>query len=129
MSRYLSAQQVLFIHARLTDETGGDHLLRDVGLLASAVARPRAAFAGSDLYPSHEAKAAALMQSLILNHPFLDGNKRTGITAAALFLLGNGRRLTADNAELERFSYAVTNGQVALAGMSLWFGGYTEAAL
>ena len=65
----------------------------------------------------------------ILNHPFLDGNKRTGITAAALFLLGNGRRLTADNAELERFSYAVTNGQVALAGMSLWFGGYTEAAL
>ena len=129
MTRYLSAQQVLFIHARLTDETGGDHLLRDVGLLASAVARPRAAFAGAELYPSLDAKAAALMQSLILNHPFLDGNKRTGITAAALFLLGNGRRLTADNAELERFSYAVTNGQVALAGMSLWFGGYTEAAL
>jgi death-on-curing protein len=129
MTRYLSAQQVLFIHARLTDETGGDHLLRDVGLLASAVARPRAVFAGSDLYPSLEAKAAALMQSLILNHPFLDGNKRTGITAAALFLLGNGRRLTADNAELERFTYAVTNGQVALAGMSLWFGGHTEAAL
>jgi death-on-curing protein len=115
---------VLFIHARLTDETGGDHLLRDVGLLASAVARPRAVFAGGDLYPSLEAKAAALMQSLILNHPFLDGNKRTGITAAALFLLGNGRRLTADNAELERFTYAVTNGQVSLAGMALWFGGY-----
>ena len=129
MTRYLSAQQVLFIHARLTDETGGDHLLRDVGLLASAVARPRAAFAGSDLYPSLEAKAAALMQSLILNHPFLDGNKRTGITAAALFLLGNGRELTADNAAVERFTYAVTNGQVTLDEMALWLSAFTTAAL
>jgi len=129
MTRYLSAAQVLFIHARLTDETDGDHLLRDVGLLASAVARPRAVFAGVDLYPSLDAKAAALMQSLILNHPFLDGNKRTGITAAALFLRGNGRRLTADNAELERFTYAVTNGQVALEEIALWFGAYTTAVL
>ena len=129
MTRYLSAQQVLFIHARLTDETGGDHLLRDVGLLVSAVARPQAVFAGSDLYPSLEAKAAALMQSLILNHPFLDGNKRTGITAAALFLLGNGRGLMADNAEVERFTYAVTNGQITLDEMALWFGAYTTAAL
>ena len=129
MTRYLSAQQVLFIHARLTDETGGDHLLRDVGLLASAVARPRAAFAGDDLYPSLDAKAAALMQSLILNHPFLDGNKRTGIAAAVLFLLGNGRELTADNAEVERFTYDVTNGQVALHEMALWFSAFTAAAL
>ena len=129
MTRYLSAPQVLFIHGRLTDETGGDHLLRDVGLLASAVARPRAAFAGAELYPSLDAKAAALMQSLILNHPFLDGNKHTGITAAALFLLTNGRRLTADNAELERFTYAVTNGQIALEEMALWFSANTTAEL
>ena len=129
MTRYLSAPQVLFIHGRLTDETGGDHLLRDVGLLVSAVTRPQAVFAGSDLYPSLEAKAAALMQSLILNHPFLDGNKRTGVTAAALFLLGNGRGLTADNAEVERFTYAVTNGQITLDEMALWFGAYTTAAL
>ena len=129
MTRYLSAAQVLFIHARLTDTTGGDHLLRGVGLLASAVARPRAVFAGGDLYPSLEVKAAALMQSLILNHPFLDGNKRTGITAAALFLLGNGRGLTADNAELERFTYAVTNGQMGLDKMALWFGANATAAL
>ena len=129
MTRYLSAQQVLFIHARLTDETGGDHLLRDVGLLASAVARPRAAFGGEELYADLFAQAAALMQSLLLNHPFLDGNKRTGITAAALFLLGNGRGLTADNAEVERFTYAVTNGQVALDEMALWLRAHTMAAL
>ena len=129
MTRYLSPQQVLFIHARLTDETGGDHLLRDVGLLASAVARPRAAFGGEELYPDLFAQAAALMQSLLLNHPFLDGNKRTGITAAALLLLRNGYRLTADNAELERFTYAVVNGQQSLADMAAWFRAHSAASL
>ncbi len=127
MTPYLSAPQVLFIHARLTDEIGGDHLLRDVGLLVSAVSRPRAVFGGVELYPSLEEKAAALMQSLILNHPFLDGNKRTGITAAALFLLRNGRRLTAGNDELERFTYQVVNDRLALAAMATWFTNYSVA--
>ena len=129
MTRYLSAPQVLFIHGRLTDETGGDHLLRDVGLLASAVARPRAAFGGQELYSDLFAQAAALMQSLLLNHPFLDGNKRTGITAAALLLLRNGYRLTADNAELERFTYAVVNGQQSLEQMAAWFRAHSTASL
>jgi death-on-curing protein len=129
MTRHLSPQQVLFIHARLTDETGGDHLLRDVGLLASAVARPRAAFGGQELYPDLFAQAAALMQSLLLNHPFLDGNKRTGITAAALLLLRNGYRLTADNAGLERFTFAVVNGQQSLQEMAAWFRAHSTTSL
>ena len=121
MTHHLSPQQVLFIHARLTDETGGDHLLRDVGLLASAVARPRAVFAGEELYPVLFAKAAALMQSLVLNHPFLDGNKRTGIIAAALLLLRNGYRLTADNAALESFTFAVVTGRQTQTERAAWF--------
>jgi death-on-curing protein len=129
MTRHLSPQQVLFIHARLTDETGGDHLLRDVGLLASAVARPRAAFGGQELYSDLFAQAAALMQSLLLNHPFLDGNKRTGITAAALLLLRNGYRLTADNAGLERFTFAVVNGQQSLQEMAAWFRAHSTTSL
>ncbi len=129
MTRHLSPQQVLFIHARLTDETGGDHLLRDVGLLASAVARPRAAFGGQELYPDLFAQAAALMQSLLLNHPFLDGNKRTGITAAALLLLRNGYRLTADNAGLERFTFAVVNGQQSFQEMAAWFRAHSTTSL
>ena len=129
MTRHLSPQQVLFIHARLTDETGGDHLLRDVGLLASAVARPMAAFAGEELYPDLFAKAAALMQSLVLNHPFLDGNKRTGIIAAALLLLRNGYRLTADNAELESFTFAVVNGRQTPDAMAAWFRAHTISVL
>ena len=129
MTRHLSPQQVLFIHARLTDETGGDHLLRDVGLLASAVARPRAAFGGEELYADLFAQAAALMQSLLLNHPFLDGNKRTGITAAALLLLRNGYQLTADNDELERFTFAVANGQHSLEEVAAWFRSNITASL
>ena len=84
--QYLSPEQVLFIHARLIAETGGEHGVRDIGLLQSAVARPKATFDNKELYPDVANKAAALMESLINNHPFVDGNKRTGITAAVLFL-------------------------------------------
>ena len=81
---YLTPEQVLFIHSRLVAETGGSHGVRDLGLLESAVARPRATFDGKELYPDLFTKTAVLMDSLINNHPFLDGNKRTGITAAGL---------------------------------------------
>jgi len=92
---YLTSERVLFLHARLIEETGGSHGARDVALLESAVASPQATFGGEDLYPDLVSKAAALMESLIRNHPFVVGNKRTGVTAAALFLRQNGRRLTA----------------------------------
>jgi death-on-curing protein len=97
---YLTPEQVLFIHSRLVTETGGSHGLRDLGLLESAVARPRATFDSNELYPDLFSKAAALMDSLINNHPFLDGNKRTGITATGLFLRINGWDLTASSEEL-----------------------------
>ncbi|MCB0062562.1 MAG: type II toxin-antitoxin system death-on-curing family toxin, partial [Caldilineaceae bacterium] len=101
---YLTAAQVLFIHDRLIAETGGSPGIRDLGLLAAAVARPQATFDGVDLYPTRFTKAAALMASLVNNHPFVDGNKRVGITAAGLFLRLNSYRLRATNAELERFT-------------------------
>ena len=80
MSRYLTVPQILFLHSRLIEETGGSQGLRDLGLLESAVARPQTSFSGEDLYPGLFTKAAALMDSLINNRPFLDGNKRTGIS-------------------------------------------------
>jgi death on curing protein len=108
--QYLTPQQVLFIHARLIAETGGAQGLRDIGLLASAVGRPQATFEGQELYPDLFTKAAALLASLILNHPFLDGKKRTGMTAAALFLQQNGQLLQTSNSELESFTLRVANG-------------------
>ena len=97
---YLTPKQVLFILSRLVTETGGSHGLRDLALLESSVARPRATFDSNELYPDLFTKAAALMDSLINNHPFLDGNKRTGITATGLFLRINGWKLTASSEEL-----------------------------
>ncbi|MCP4422486.1 MAG: hypothetical protein GY805_38240 [Chloroflexi bacterium] len=80
MIRYLTPQQVLFIHSRLIATTGGEHGIRDLGLLESAVARPRATFDGADLYPDLFLKTAVFMESLSPNHPFVDGDKRTAIT-------------------------------------------------
>ena len=121
MTVYLSAQQILFIHARLIDVTGGEHGVLDLGLLQAAVARPQATFDGVDLYPGLFEKAAALMESLAQNHPFVDGNKRTAITAAALFLLQNGRRLQTTNEELERATFWVVNERPSLEEIASWF--------
>jgi death on curing protein len=104
--KYLTAEQVLFIHARLISETGGSHGIRDLGLLQSAIARPQATFDKQDLYSDVFFKAGALMESLLQNHPFVDGNKRTAITSAAMFLRMNGYRLIASNSELEQFTFA-----------------------
>ena len=117
---YLTVEQVLFLHARLIEETGGSHGVRDVALLESAVARRRATYGGEDLRPDLFSKAAALMQSLIHNHPFIDGNKRTGIAAAALSLRRNGRRLPATDPELEAFTRQVTESRPEISEIATW---------
>ncbi|MEA3377124.1 MAG: type II toxin-antitoxin system death-on-curing family toxin [Chloroflexota bacterium] len=88
------------LHERLIQLTGGSSGLRDPGLLESAVPRPQASFDGEELYPDLWTKAAALMQSLIKNHPFVIGNKRTAVTATGVFLELNHHRLTASNMDL-----------------------------
>ena len=125
MTPYLSAQQILFIHARLIDATGGEHGVRDLGLLEAAVARPQVTFSNEDLAPNLFQKAAALMESLVQNHPFVDGNKRTAITAASLFLLQNGHRLETTNEEVERFTLWVVNEQPPLEEIAAWFQEHT----
>jgi death-on-curing protein len=117
---YLTPEQILFLHARLIEETGGSHGLRDLGLLESAAARPRATFGGEDLYPDLFSKAAALMDSLIHNHPFVDGNKRTGITAAGLFLVRNGYRLVATNPDMEAFTRRVAESRPDITETAGW---------
>lgn len=119
--RYLTAEQVLFIHARLVTETGGMHGVRDVGLLRSAVERPRATFGEKDLYRDLFRKAAALMESLVGNHPFLDGNKRTAISAAGLFLMLNGYELNASQKELEAFTLEMALKKRDVQDAAAWF--------
>ena len=123
--KYLTAEQVLFIHSRLIDETGGVHGLRDLGLLQSAVSRPKATFGSEDLYPDICHKAAALMESLIKNHPFIDGNKRTAITSAGIFLQRNGYILETAQRELEQFTLSVVTGKASFEDAVKWFRKYS----
>ncbi|MBN1812662.1 MAG: Fic family protein [Anaerolineae bacterium] len=81
--RYLTVEEVLEINAEVM---GGGHALRDLGLLESAVARPQASAFGVDAYPDLATKAAALLHSLVLNHAFVDGNKRTAVLSTLVFL-------------------------------------------
>jgi len=76
--RHLTLAEVLALHRQVVEQAGGSQAIRDLSGLTSAVAQPRMTFEGRDLYPSMEEKAAALCFSLILNHPFVDGNKRVG---------------------------------------------------
>jgi len=118
--RYLTSEQLLFIHSRLIAETGGSHGVRDLARLESAVARPQAVFDRKELYPDVFLKAAALLDSLVNNHPFIDGNKRTGIAAAALFLQANGRQLTASTSELEEFTLEAVTSHPDLIILADW---------
>ncbi|MEJ2707929.1 MAG: type II toxin-antitoxin system death-on-curing family toxin [Anaerolineales bacterium] len=83
---FFSAEQILFIHARLIEETGGSHGVCVSKLLLSAIRRLQSNSGGRDLYPDLFSKVAAWMESCIGNHPFVDGNKRTGLTVAGIFL-------------------------------------------
>lgn len=117
MVRYLSPEQVLYIHHVVTDDPG----LRDAAALESAVARPRSSYGEEELHDTVCEKAAALLHSLLSNHPFVDGNKRTAITAAGLFLEENGRRLTAGNEELEHFTRSVITDDPTVEETATWF--------
>jgi death-on-curing protein len=119
--KYLTAEQVLFMHSRLIDKTGGSHGIRDLGLLQSAVSRRRATFGGQELYPDIFQKAAALMESLTKNHPFIDGNKRTAIASAGIFLERNGYLMETTQEELERFALHLAGGKVSFKDAVKWF--------
>lgn len=91
---YLTVEELIRIADRVVD---GDVLVHDVGLLDSAANRPRASAFGEDAYSTLESKAAALVQSVALNHALVDGNKRLALGSLIAFLGVNGRRLSMSN--------------------------------
>jgi death-on-curing protein len=118
---YLSVEQILLLHETGIEMFGGSAGLRDRGALESAVARPTMTFGGEDLYPDEASKAAALLHSLVMNHAFVDGNKRVGIAAAELFLRLNGYRLAGDDSELEELTMTVARGEIDAEALAIWF--------
>ncbi len=117
----LSAGQLVALHGELMKAFGGRRGLRDRGALEAAAARPGMTFDGEDLYPDLAAKAAALMHSLVVNHGFVDGNKRVGAAAAELVVEVNGYRLRAEDSDLEKITFSVARGELSAEALAIWF--------
>ncbi|MFJ9433893.1 type II toxin-antitoxin system death-on-curing family toxin [Streptomyces sp. NPDC101490] len=111
---YLSAEDALIVAEHAVDDQ--DVVVRDAGLLDSAVHRPAAAMFGEEAYPELLDKAAALLQSLAVNHPFLDGNKRTAWLSCVTFLAMHGVQLRPDIDAAERLVIAVATGETHEVG-------------
>ena len=119
-TRFLSLAEVLDLYSRVLVAGGGASAIRDLGALESALAQPRATFADQDLYPSLAEKASALGFSLILNHPFVDGNKRIGHAAVEVFLVLNGFELSAGIDDAERVILGVAAGTISRDEFTAW---------
>lgn len=124
--KYLSVKDVLLLHNMAVDESGGSHGLRDLGLLESAVERPKASFGGQDLYPNIFLKAGALIHGLLRNHPFVDGNKRTSMFSAMTFLEINGYQFDARQKEVVNFALKVENEKLEVEEIAKWLKMHTK---
>ena len=100
--RHLTLNEVLDLYRQVMEQSGGAVGIRDLNALESAVAQPRMTFGGEELYPTVVGKASALGFSLVMNHPFVDGNKRIGHAAMETFLVLNGFEINASVDEQER---------------------------
>ncbi len=117
---FLTLDEVLSLHADQIAGYGGSALVRDVGLLESALAMPAATLGGELLHPSLDEQAAAHLFHLVKNHPFVDGNKRTGLVTMLVFLGLNGRRLEVPDSELIDLVLGVAEGRVTKADVAVF---------
>lgn len=118
--KYLTLDEIIAIHDSMIDIYGGSHGIRDLGLLQSALARPQASFSGEDLYPNIFDKASALFHSLMFNHVFVDGNKRTTFVGTARFLSLNGYEITARGKDVIVFALEVENKYLSIEKIAGW---------
>jgi death-on-curing protein len=110
----IEIKDVLNIHNILIDKFGGSKGIRDQGLLESAINRPFATFDSLELYQSPEQKSAAILESILINHPFIDGNKRTAYVLMRLILLENGLDIVADQNEKYEMVILASTGKIDL---------------
>ena len=120
-------EDVLKLHELSIDDFGGAKGVRDIGLLESAIARPFQTFGGEDLYKTPIDKAAALGESLIINHPFIDGNKRTGMLGIFTLLLEYGLAVKASEEESYSFTIQISTGEIKFDQIVVWLKNNTEA--
>ncbi len=117
---FLTFEQVLAIHDNQIELYGGSHGIREITLFESAIMRPQTTFGGNDLYPSIFEKAAVLMHSIVMNHAFVDGNKRTGTVSALVFLEMNGFKLKVNQKDLTNLSLDINSKKSDTKLVALW---------
>lgn len=128
MLYWLTTREVLAIHNLQLAHHGGASGMRDQGLLESALARARNIAAYAESMPSLATLAAAYGSGIVRNHPFVDGNKRTGLMAAFVFVERNGGRVTATQEEAYFAFYDLAAGKLSEGGLAQWLEANTEPA-
>lgn len=120
-TKFLSEAEVIAINERMVSKYGGLHGVKDLHMLRLAVGRPQMSVAFQDAYKTVFDKAAALFHSIINNHPFLDGNKRTSLFSAVLFLEYNGWSIEFKRKEAVKFTRQAHNQDYTVEQISKWF--------
>ncbi len=119
-TKYVSAEELLMLHAYVIDQTGGSHGVRDVGLLTSLLEKPKAVFGGGELYPDLITKTVAFTEAIVNYHVFVDGNKRTAFIAMMRFLYLNGYTLTAEMKDIENTMVAIADKSMNERSFGTW---------
>lgn len=120
MTQYLSAEEILRLHFQIIKDFGGSHGVRGEGRLLAVEAAPQQIVFGEEQYKTIFEKAAVYFHNIVGDHPFTDGNKRTAVTAAGVFLLRNKIRLTASTTELEDFAVRVAVDHLTVTEIADW---------
>ena len=122
----ISVKEAGEIHKILIEAFGGSHGIRDMASLDSALARPFQTFGKDDLYPTPIHKAAALIESLLINHPFVDGNKRTGYVLMRIFLINNGLDINTTQEDKYIFVINIASGKTKFEEILDWLTKHVE---
>ncbi len=122
----ISIQQALSIHKIAIEKFGGSQGIRDINGLESALARPFQTFGGEDLYPTIEEKAAAIGESIIMNHPFIDGNKRTGYLLMEAVLRFGNKKIPVTDEILYQFVISISTGEIKFDEIVNWLKNNTQ---
>lgn len=118
--KYITLEEVMAIHDHMVSEYGGSKGLRDLNLLESALFRPQSSFGGEELYPDLYSKGASLLHSLVSNHPFIDGNKRTSFVCLSRFFYLNGVEIIANDNLVYSLILSIAESKVDVTYISDW---------
>ncbi len=125
---YLTAEDILYLHFRIVEDFGKSHGIRDEDRLKSVVEAPKLEAFGVEQYSDIFEKAAVYARNIIADHLFVDGNKRSGITSASVFLMKNGYSLCTYQKDLEDFAVQRAVEHLDIPTIAAWFKAHTEAA-